>query len=93
MPQKTAKDSVNQVLEEIATGKIVLPGHKKGDIKGLAGQVLILSAAQDSTLYKGNTLPFGDNGQAKVMAIGTELNGLGQVEYHIQLTYPTDSNR
>lgn len=93
MPQKTTKDFVNHVLEEIATGKIVLPGHEEGDLKGLAGKVLILSTVQDPTLDKGNTLPFGDSGQAEVMAVGTEVNGQGQVEYHIQLKYPADYNR
>lgn len=89
MPQQktTARDFATLVLEDIARGKAVLHGHENSDLKGLNGKVIVLAAHPDGTLERGHTLPFDDGRQAEVVAVGTEADKDGRVEYHIQLTY------
>ena len=85
--QQTTKQRMSNLLEAIADGRIGVAGHKKGDLTSLNNLVLDLSDVPDGTLKRGDTLTFGDKGQAKVLGVGTEEHD-GHVFYQVQLTYP-----
>lgn len=83
-PQETTRQRMTNLLERIASGQIEVAGFKKGDLNG---KVLDLGDAPDGSLKRGDTLPFGDKGQANVIAVGTEEHD-GHVIYQVYLTYP-----
>lgn len=84
---QAAKERMTFVLECIADGKIQVAGYENANPSSLDGVILPLSDVSDGSLKKGDALPFGEKGQAKVEAVGTGEHD-GHILYTVKLTYP-----